>query len=57
MGVNCSLGPPECETKLSLKLFWYEICKMHGFHGNILYDSREWGGIDLKIRALNLVSN
>ena len=30
---NCSLGPPECETKLSSKNVMGYI-KIHGFHGN-----------------------
>ena len=41
MGVKLFIGNPGCETKLSLKM---GFVKMHGFHGNPLYDSREWGG-------------
>ena len=32
--LGCSLGPPECETKVSLKNFGLGYVKMHGFHGN-----------------------
>ena len=31
---NCSLGPPECETKFTSKHFGMDYVKMHGFHGN-----------------------
>ena len=31
---NCSFGLPECETKVSAKLFGMSYVKMHGFHGN-----------------------
>ena len=24
---NCSLAPPECETKVSSKTFWYGLCE------------------------------
>ena len=27
-----------------LKKFGFGYVKMHGFHGNLLYDSRDWGG-------------
>ena len=40
---NCLVGPSACETKFSLKHFGMSFVKMHGFHGNPLYDSREWG--------------
>ena len=26
------------------KKFGTSYAKMHGFHGNLLYDSRDWGG-------------
>ena len=38
---NCSLGPSECETEFLLKYFGMGYVKMHGFHGNRLYDSLE----------------
>ena len=31
---NCSVGPPECETKLSSKYFGMGYVEMHGFHSN-----------------------
>ena len=37
---NCSLGTPECKTIFSSKRIWYGYVKMHGFHGNTLYDSQ-----------------
>ena len=40
---NCSLRPPECETKFSSKHFGIGYVKMHGFNCNPLYDSQEWG--------------
>ena len=40
---NCSVGPSGCETKFSSKKFGMCYEKMHGFHGNFLYDSRDWG--------------
>ena len=39
---NCSVGPSACETKLTSKHFDMGYVKMHGFHGNPLYDLREW---------------
>ena len=48
---NCSVGPSECETKYSSKEIWYGLSeKMHGFHGNLLYDSRDWG-VGLQIQS------
>ena len=41
---NCSVGPLECETKFSFKKFGMGHVKMHGFHGNLLYDFRALGG-------------
>ena len=40
---NRSVGPSQCETKFSLKHFGMGYVTMHGFHGNPLYESREWG--------------
>ena len=40
---NCLLGPSDCETKFSFKQFGMGYVKMHDFHGNHLYDSRECG--------------
>ena len=28
---NCSLGPPECETKVSSKEFWFGLCEIAWF--------------------------
>ena len=47
---NSSVGPFECETKFSLKHFGTGYVKMHGFHGNPLYDIREWG-VGLQIQS------
>ena len=48
---NCALGPFKCEMKFSLKHFAMGYVKMHGFHGNPLYDSQEWG-VGLKINHI-----
>ena len=40
---NCSVGQSECEMKFSSQEIRYGLRKMHGFHGNRLYDSRDWG--------------
>ena len=40
---NWSLGPSNCETKFIFKQFGMGYVKMHGFNGNRLYDSRDWG--------------
>ena len=42
MSAKLFIGTPECETKVSYKIGMAHV-KMHGFHGNPLYDSREWG--------------
>ena len=47
---NCSMGPSECETQFSSKRFGMGYVKMHGFHGNPLYDFREWG-VGLQIQS------
>ena len=47
---NCTVGTSECETKFSLKIFGMGYVKMHGFHCNPLYDSRDWG-IGLQIQS------
>ena len=39
---NCSVGPSECEMKFSSQEIRYGLREMHGFHGNRLYDSRDW---------------
>ena len=39
---NSLVGPSECETKFALKHFGMGYVKMYGFHGNPLYDSRDW---------------
>ena len=41
---NCSVGPSECEMKFPHKKLGMGYVKMHGFHGNRLYDSRDLGG-------------
>ena len=46
---NCSLGSPECETKLSSNNFGIFYVKMYVFHGKPLSYSREWG-LDLQIQ-------
>ena len=34
------------------KKFGMGYVKMHGFHGNLLYDSRDWGGgVSLQIQS------
>ena len=47
---NRSVGPSKCETKFTLKHFGMGYVKMHGFHGNPLYDFREWG-VGLQIQS------
>ena len=44
------MGPSECETQFSSKRFGMGYVKMHGFHGNPLYDFREWG-VGLQIQS------
>ena len=43
MGAELLMGTPECQTKLSPKYSGMGYLKKHGFHGNPLNDSREWG--------------
>ena len=38
-----SVGHTECETKFASKHFDMGYVKVHDFHGNPLYDFREWG--------------
>ena len=38
-------------NEVVLKIFGMVYVKMHGFHGNPLYDSREWG-VGLQIQAI-----
>ena len=47
---NCSVGQSECEMKFSSQEIRYGLRKMHGFHGNRLYDSRDWG-VGLQIQS------
>ena len=47
---NCSVGPSECKTKFCSKQFGMSYVKIHGFHGNPLYDFREWG-VGLQIQS------
>ena len=47
---NCSVGQSECEMKFSSQEIGIGYVKMHGFHGNRLYDSRDWG-VDLQIQS------
>ena len=47
---NCSVGPSECEMKFSSQKLVMGYVKMHGFHGNRLYDSRDWG-VGLQIQS------
>ena len=47
---NYLVGPSECETKLPQKKFGMGYVKMHGFHGNLLYDSRDVG-VGLQIQS------
>ena len=42
MGVKLFIGTPLIRNKVILKIGMGYV-KMHGFHGNPLYDSREWG--------------
>ena len=44
------LNLKECEIGSPQKKFGMGYVKMHGFHGNPLYDSREWG-VCLKIQS------
>ena len=34
MGAKLCIGTPRCKTKLSSKMNWFGLCKMHGFRGN-----------------------
>ena len=62
---DCSVRPQNVKQSSPQKKFGMGYVKMHGFDGNILYDSRDWGvGIHIQSyrvstypRALKLVSN
>ena len=47
---NCSVGPQNVKQSSPQKKFGMGYVKMHGFHGNLLYDSRDWG-IGLQIQS------
>ena len=47
---NCSVGQSECKMKFSSQEIRYGLRKMHGFHGNRLYDSQDWG-VGLQIQS------
>ena len=47
---DCSVRPPECETKFTSKYFGIGYVKMHGFHGNPVSDFRELG-VGLQIQS------
>ena len=47
---NRSVGPQNVKQSFPQKKFDTVYVKMHGFHGNPLYDSREWG-IGLNIQS------
>ena len=36
-------GPQNVKRSSPQKKFGMGYVKMHGFHGNLLYDSRDWG--------------
>ena len=40
---NCSVGPSNVKQSSPQKKFGMGYVKRHGFHGNLLYDSRDWG--------------
>ena len=40
---NYLVGPSKCETKFTSNYFGMGYVKMHGYHGNPLYDFRECG--------------
>ena len=50
MGAKLFIEVPWCETKLPSIFFSMGFVKMNGFHGNPLYDSREWG-VGLQIQS------
>ena len=41
---NCSVGPSNVKRSSPQKKFGMGHVKMHGFYGNLLYDSRDRGG-------------
>ena len=47
---NCSVGQSKCEMKFSSQEISMGNVKTHGFHGNSLYDSRDWG-VGLQIQS------
>ena len=47
---NCQWDPQNVKQSSPQKKFGMGYVKMHGFHGNLLYDSRDWG-VGLQIQS------
>ena len=53
--LNCSLGPPGCETKVSSKKFWFGLCDIAWFLWQPAANLRRGGGVPTKLLISQLL--